>query len=487
MNFNLKDFVRSAELKYLVDKIKNLISAKADLIHTHTLDDIHETSNKKIMTSDERAKINKIVIAGSGDRVLADDGNYVLNGSNIIDDVSLSNETTYSSSKIKSVVSSSIASATHSHQNKTALDGIHSDTTKPEYFLSEDGSYRIPAMDVLINDTVTESGKAWSSQKTAIELAGKSDVSHTHTGLNLAHTHPNKSVIDDIALDDMSKWNRLIGIIDPNKSGIGDKVFTDDLTFKPITDFTGIQKWGELKDKPFDITDNESFRTINPGNTDKILTLKYPIVPITQADFIRKKNAEELNSTTIYTIMDADVEQGNGGNSAIIVTDGDGSLYLANNGKYKKIIDDTLDDSLISTYSTNKMKEVISSTVTDAIANASDTSVRIWQVSKLNVTSNQIIDAFLTELNILSDKPIVVQCYKYVEGENDVTETIKVFNNTDSNNFVFNSDTVGFSNLKGMEILGDYNMLTIINSDGIYESQLIHTDDFTDIHGIEVV
>lgn len=483
MNFNLKDFVKTAELKYLVDKIKNLISAKADLIHTHTLDDVYETSNKKIMTSDERKKINKIVIAGSGDRVLADNGSYVLNGSNIIDDVTLSNETTYSSSKIHSVVSSSIASSTHSHQNKTTLDGIHSDTTKPEYFLSEDGSYKIPAMDVLINDTVTESGKAWSSQKTAIELAGKSGVAHTHAGLNLAHTHPNKGVIDDITLDDMSKWNRLIGIIDPNKSGIGDKVFTDDLTFKPITDFTGIQKWGELKEKPFDSTNSESFRILGK---DKILSLKYPIVPITQADFIRKKNAGELDPTILYTIMDADIEQGGGGNSAII-TDGDGTLYLANNGKYKKIIDDTISDSSTSTYSTNKMKEVIASTVTDAIANASDTSVRIWQVSKLNVTSNQIINAFSTELNILSDKPIVVQCYKYVEGANDIVEIIKVFDNTDAENFVYNKDSVAFDDTEGMHIIDTYTLSVLLNSDGVYESEWIDTDAFEVLDRIEVI
>lgn len=47
-------------LTYFWSKIKTLLGNKADKSHTHTLDDVSETTSKKIMTSAERTKLSGI-------------------------------------------------------------------------------------------------------------------------------------------------------------------------------------------------------------------------------------------------------------------------------------------------------------------------------------------------------------------------------------------------------------------------------------------
>lgn len=47
-------------LTHLWSKIKTALSSKADKTHTHTLDDVSETTAKKIMTSDERSKLSGV-------------------------------------------------------------------------------------------------------------------------------------------------------------------------------------------------------------------------------------------------------------------------------------------------------------------------------------------------------------------------------------------------------------------------------------------
>lgn len=47
-------------LTYFWNKIKVLLTNKADKTHSHTLDEVSETTSKKIMTSAERTKLNGI-------------------------------------------------------------------------------------------------------------------------------------------------------------------------------------------------------------------------------------------------------------------------------------------------------------------------------------------------------------------------------------------------------------------------------------------
>lgn len=47
-------------LTYFWNKIKVLLTNKADKTHGHTLDEVSETTSKKIMTSAERTKLNGI-------------------------------------------------------------------------------------------------------------------------------------------------------------------------------------------------------------------------------------------------------------------------------------------------------------------------------------------------------------------------------------------------------------------------------------------
>lgn len=63
-------------LKYTIDKLKVLLSKKADFSHNHLVTDLVETDVKQFINSDEKNKISKLITNGDGSQVLSNNGTY---------------------------------------------------------------------------------------------------------------------------------------------------------------------------------------------------------------------------------------------------------------------------------------------------------------------------------------------------------------------------------------------------------------------------
>lgn len=446
-----------------------------------TINEMAETDTQKILTAEERSKIAKLNITGASDEFLAKDGLYKkVNADNI-------------SSGITNTV------YTKSEKDKVLKLNIAGDGTK---VLTDDGTYKSPASVNVINDTKIAEDLAYSNLKVETiisdlksnmdsKLLQKSDINHTHSQLAQAHEHKNKDVLDDISLKQFSKWNKLVGIVDPEKSGLGTKVFCDDLTFKEVSEFnTGGDGSGNAKPVLFDAIDKEHLKILeqadisDPETISKILQLKYPLVPCTKEEYLSLQNSGKIEPSTVYIITNSeDSGSGGGSGSSIIVTSGSGDRFLADNGTYIKFIDDELETSIDKTYSIDKIIDVVGKLITSS----TDTSVKIWTKQKLNVKHGDVFDALTTEPDILTKKPVIVQCYKFVPGEADVIEIIKEFDNTEEENFVYNKDSVEFEDTEGMKIIDHYKLNYKLNSDGLYESELIDKNEFITINRIEVI
>lgn len=106
-----------------------------------------------------------------------------------------------------------------------------------------------------------------------------------------------------------------------------------------------------------------------------------------------------------------------------------------------------------------------------------------FQSVKLNVKANDTIYIELVNQNINND--LIIQGYEFKEGEQNVSSTIKIFNNAESDNFNYNKENIDFSD--GMHIKNKYKLSNSLdNTSGFYETEIITKSDFVDLIGIEV-
>lgn len=120
-------------------------------------------------------------------------------------------------------------------------------------------------------------------------------------------------------------------------------------------------------------------------------------------------------------------------------------------------------------------------TLADLGAQASADAVKVSQKVVLNVTSGQeiVID------NVNTDK-VLVQVWKFVEGQENVVQTVKTFNNTNASNFYYNPDTIEFGE-SSVSIKDTYTYPTTLNNDtGFYETGFIDKSQFSSINSINV-
>lgn len=80
----------------------------------------------------------------------------------------------------------------------------------------------------------------------------------------------------------------------------------------------------------------------------------------------------------------------------------------------------------------------------------------------------------------MQEQKAFVQVYKYVEGESDVINTIKEFNNANKDNFICSND-VTFND--SCHIKNEYTLESILNSDNFYEITINKTE-FLSLVGI---
>lgn len=111
-----------------------------------------------------------------------------------------------------------------------------------------------------------------------------------------------------------------------------------------------------------------------------------------------------------------------------------------------------------------------------------DEDTNKFQSVRQNAKANEVYTVELINENKKND--LIVQCYEFKEGEQDVVTTLREFNNTDKDNFYYNEDNIDFNN--GMKVKNNYEISSTLNSDGFYESKIINKDDFIELYRIEV-
>ena len=172
-------------------------------------------------------------------------------------------------------------------------------------------------------------------------------------------------------------------------------------------------------------------RLINDYNIDKI------IIPISLEEYTNLVNTSSVDYTKFYLVYsDEDI-----------------------NSAKKAMI-----------YHNNVLYDITNSS--EAHSNS-----EIQQKVSLNVTSTEPIQIYTNDIN----NKLVIDNYKFVEGENDVTSILKEFNNEKESNFIYNNDEITFNNTS-MHIKNKYLLTNNLNNDtNLYESDIINKSNFIEI------
>ena len=495
------------ELKYCVQKLHSLIKGKADEKHTHSMDDISETTTKKILTTEERNTIKSlsdtIETSGDGTKILYDDGTYKEPGSpDLIDDSTSLEDKTYSSKKIdeelnaksKTFANESILESIkqtdldmlHAHSNKTALDGIS------EQNISNWNSSAHTHSNKTVLDGIT-------SEKIS-EWDGK--ISHTHSNkdvldkitsndVNNIHTHSNKTVLDGITSEKISEWDGKISHTHSNKDVL-DKIISDGTGSKILNDkgeyVDDIRKWDDLSNKPFSTIESELFTVVNEK-----LGLKYPVKEMTLADYTLIKN--NIVPNMIYIVKDTEKGKNaiylNGtkyaevNDTSLLAENGDGTKFLNDKREYtvpdySAVIKDTSAGAK-TTYSSEKIESRLDEVQYD-ISHGVEGNLTLYQRTMLNVTNGDV--KYFETSNTSSIYKAVIQPFKFVEGEQNIEEIIKTYDNTDADNFNYNSNTVEFGD-NGMKIKDCYT-LTYSAYGEYFISEPFNKNDFIELNTIAI-
>ena len=181
------------------------------------------------------------------------------------------------------------------------------------------------------------------------------------------------------------------------------------------------------------ILSNTKDRLINNYNIDKI------IIPISLEEYTNLTNTSSVDYTKFYLVYsDEDI----------------------NNAKKAML------------YHNNTLYDITNS---DEAYNSNG----VQQKVSLNVTSTEPIQIYTNDIN----NKLVIDNYKFVEGENDVTSILKEFNNGKKSSFFYNNEEINFDD-NGINIKNEYKLTDTLNSNGLYESEDI--DGFIEINEVKL-
>ena len=188
------------------------------------------------------------------------------------------------------------------------------------------------------------------------------------------------------------------------------------------------------RDNLINILSNTKNKLINDYNIDKI------IIPISLKDYTELINNSKVDYTKFYLVYsDEDI-----------------------NSAKKAMI-----------YHNNVLYDITNSS-------EAHSNTEIQQKVSLNVTSTEPIQIYTNDIN----NKMIIDNYKFVEGDNDVTSILKEFNNKKESNFIYNNDVVTFNNTS-MSIKNEYSLANNLNNDtNLYESHIINKSDFIEISGV---
>lgn len=468
------------ELKYCVQKLNFLIKGKANEKHAHSMDDVSESDTKKILTTEERKSIeslsNTIDTSGDGTKVLYDDGTYKEPGSpDLIDDLTSLEDKTYSSKKIDE----KLEAKSKTFENEKILESIkQTDLNKLHEHSNKD-----------VLDTITEQNVIdWNAGGHGHENKDILDRI-TSDAVDNAHTHSNKTVLDNITSEKISEWDEKISHTHSNKEAL-DKIRSDGTGSKILNDkgeyVDDIRDWNDLNNKPFSGIESELFTVV-----DGKLGLKYPAKEITLTDYEFIKDNPEENM--IYIVKDTEdgknaiylnkTKYAEVNDSSTLIENGDGTKFLNDKReytvpKYSSVIKDT-SAGTETTYSSEKIESRLDEVQYD-ISHGVEGNLSLYQRTILNAKNGDV--KYFETSNTSSVYKAVIQAFKFIEGEQNIEEIIKTYDNTDADNFNYNSNTVEFGD-KGMRIKNTYELSYSAYGE-YFISEPFNKDDFIELNSI---
>lgn len=111
--------------------------------------------------------------------------------------------------------------------------------------------------------------------------------------------------------------------------------------------------------------------------------------------------------------------------------------------------------------------------------NNTDTGAgEIEQRVLLNVVANEILE--IGSINNLDECKVFIQAYKFISGEENVTNTVKEFNNGQEDSFYYTNGNIEFDE-NGCSIKESYEYKIKENSDGFYETEIINPKEYIEI------
>lgn len=414
-------------LTYAINKIKTLINTKANLVHTHSATDINETANKNFVSSSEKSNLSKLNISGDGTKFLANDGSYKPANSSVI---------------------------------ITNGDG--------NSFLANDGSYKaVQGGNANIDDKNISTTSTFSSSKIKSELDLKANVTQLHT-------HNNKSILDALTTEKYANWDEKTNMI--VSTGDGNSYLTNNGTYKKID---GISS-------PIDDTNLSSTTTtlsaskITAQITDSKNDLNYNL---TQQ--INKK----VDSVAGKGLSTYDYNSTDKSKVDTLKINGVANKFHAEDGNYYTIDNVGINNenpSDITTFSGNEIKKRINQEITNLVLPTQNDAPTMWKKNFENVTSGQVLE-MSTSLNFNINNAII-QVYKFVSGDSNVTKTISTFSSSDKNNYIYNTENIEFvdTNEGSVKIKDSYLIPMTLNTNGFYESAIISTGDYVDLQSFEL-
>jgi hypothetical protein len=503
----IDDATPSTTKVYSSQKVTDEIAKKAEIDDTNldsTTDTLSSSKIKDTYVAQEtgkglssndydaasKEKVDKLITAGDGSKVLADDGTYKnIAGGSINDSDLESTNTTLSSSKIKGTyVAQETGKGLSSNDYDTAAKGkvdkliTAGDGSK---VLADNGTYKSVITDTEIDDTAESTTKAYSSTKTNEVINGrytdgeKAKVEKIDTAgdgtkfladdgtYKLASEGP----INDSSLDSTSTTLSASKIkstyvaqetdkglssndYDATAKGKVDKLATagDGTKFLADNGLYDSPAWGEVSDKPFISIDGLTLQKDENG----VLKSMGTTIPV-ELQYLDKS--------------------------------GDGTKFLGNDGNYYTINNFGIDDTAQATnktYSSEKIDQKIDTLVNGLVLPTQNDAPTIWQKTYLNVTAGQVLE-LVTSDSYQMDK-VIVQLFKFVAGATGVSEVIETFGTSDQANYYCNNDNITFTDGDGgkVKIKDEYAIPTSLNANGYYESAVINKSDYVDFNGISV-
>lgn len=112
-------------------------------------------------------------------------------------------------------------------------------------------------------------------------------------------------------------------------------------------------------------------------------------------------------------------------------------------------------------------------------ANPSTESNEIQQKVSLNATKSNSVEIATAD----SNNKLVIDNYKFIKATENTTSIVKKFNNSNKDNFIYNPDEIDFDD-NNTCVKNKYVYGMKANSDGLYESEVINKNDFSEIREV---